>query len=106
MRVLLAGEPAAGFTVLPGVASLPLVGSRARAPLRQPLCALRRCHCWSTAIVACVDAEVFVGLGAPTWARLLVALRRRRRGLSQPVWARDQSSARDTARAAAVVDLG
>jgi hypothetical protein len=100
MRVLLAGEPASGFTAIPGVASLPLTESRARWPVRLLLRTIRRCYCWSTAIVACTDADLFIGLDAPRWAKLVVAYRRLRRALSPPVWADNPGTARAAVRAA------
>jgi hypothetical protein len=100
MRVLLAGEPATGFTAVPRVASLPLIGSRSHRPVRLMLRTIRRWYCWGTAIVVCVDADLFIGLNAPRWAQLVVAYRRRRMALSAPVWTHDAGTARAAARAA------
>jgi hypothetical protein len=101
MHVLLAGEPALGFRAIPGVASLPVMGSRSRWPVRPLLRTIRRWYCWSVAIAACDRADLFFGLDAPWWAKALVTYRRRRRALSTAVWASNSATARSAARAAA-----
>ena len=100
MRVLLAGEPASGFVAIPGVACVPLIESRSHWPVRLMLGAIRRWYCWSTAIVACSDVDVFIGFEAPRLAQLAVAYRRRRRALSPPVWTHNSVIAREAAGAA------